>query len=294
MKMEIWPDDVSMPEMTDWLAELRDDGSAESAGDGTGERASADEASPEATVPAQADKPVSPGQAGDPAETSPPAQMWPPDASPSGQTWPPEAGPPSPAWPPEASPPSPAWPITTDTSPTGRIRVPAGASPAARTRAPAEASSRGRTRSRAKASARTEITERAVIGDQLRMPIMWCEMGSCISWHADPAALGEADIRARAIGVGWRVDALGRLACPRCQQTASGFRVSRPVVPWDRRAAITRATWMAGLRESGATGEHRRDQRSPASHRLAAGPPELEGRREHQPVKTRTVGRHAR
>jgi hypothetical protein len=126
------------------------------------------------------------------------------------------------------------------------------------------------------------------------MPIMWCEMGSCISWHADPAALGEADIRARAIGVGWRVDALGRLACPRCQQTASGFRVSRPVVPWDRRAAITRAARMAGLRESGATGEHSRDQRSPASHRLAGSPPELERRREHLPVKTRTVGRHAR
>ena len=43
---------------------------------------------------------------------------------------------------------------------------------------------------------------RAVIGDQLRMPIMWCEMGSCISWHADPAALGEADTRARAIAAG--------------------------------------------------------------------------------------------
>ena len=43
---------------------------------------------------------------------------------------------------------------------------------------------------------------------------MWCEMGSCISWHADPAALGEADTRARAIGAGWRIDAFGRLACP--------------------------------------------------------------------------------
>ena len=48
---------------------------------------------------------------------------------------------------------------------------------------------------------------------------MWCEMGSCISWYTDPAALGEADTRARAIGAGWRIDALGRLACPRCQQT---------------------------------------------------------------------------
>ena len=48
-----------------------------------------------------------------------------------------------------------------------------------------------------------------MIGDQLRMPVMWCEMGSCVSWHADPAALGEADTRARAINA--------RLAhrCPR-------------------------------------------------------------------------------
>jgi len=79
-----------------------------------------------------------------------------------------------------------------------------------------------------------------VIGDQLRVPIMWCEMGSCISWHADPAALGEADTRARAIEAGWRVDALGRLACPRCQQTDPGFWASRPVVPWDRYTAIAR------------------------------------------------------
>ena len=77
-----------------------------------------------------------------------------------------------------------------------------------------------------------------MIGDQLRMPVMWCEMGSCISWHADPAALGEADTRARAIAAGWRIDALGRLACPRCQQTDPGFWAARPVVPWDRSMAI--------------------------------------------------------
>jgi hypothetical protein len=74
-----------------------------------------------------------------------------------------------------------------------------------------------------------QITARAVIGDELRTPIMWCEMGSCISWHSDPAALGEADIRARAIAAGWRVDALGRLACPRCQQSDGGFWATHPV-----------------------------------------------------------------
>jgi len=125
------------------------------------------------------------------------------------------------------------------------------------------------------------------------MPIMWCEMGSCISWHADPAALGEADIRDRAIDAGWRVDALGRLACPRCQQTAPGFRVSRPVVLWDRHAAITRAARMAGLRGNGSAGERGRDPRPPASHRLSAGSPKPERHRERSAAKT-TVGRHAR
>jgi hypothetical protein len=90
------------------------------------------------------------------------------------------------------------------------------------------------------------MTGRAVIGDQLRMPIMWCEMGSCISWHADPAALGEADTRARAIGAGWRIDAFGRLACPRCQQTDPGFWATGPVVPWDRYTAVARAARAAG------------------------------------------------
>jgi hypothetical protein len=276
MKMEIWPDDVSMPEMSDWLAELRDDGGAEQAEDGPDGRASVGEASPEVLVPAQPDRPVSPDQASNPAKSSPVGLGWPAA----------EADSPRPAWPP------------TDASPTGRIRVPAEASPTGQTPPPAEASSRSRTRP-ARTSAPAEITERAVIGDQLRMPIVWCEMGSCISWHADRAALGEADIRARAIGAGWRVDALGRLACPRCQQTAPGFRVSRPVVLWDRHAAITRAARMAGMRGSGAAGERGRDPRPPATHRLPvsqrlpASPPEPERRREHTAAKT-TVGRHAR
>lgn len=105
---------------------------------------------------------------------------------------------------------------------------------------------------RVKTRARAQPTERAAIGDQLRVPIAWCELGSCISQHADRAALGEADIRARAISAGWRIDALGRLACPRCQQTGAGFRASHPVALWDRDAAITRALLMtAVLRAAG-------------------------------------------
>jgi hypothetical protein len=85
---------------------------------------------------------------------------------------------------------------------------------------------------------------------------MWCEMGSCISWHADPAALGEGDARARAIGVGWRIDALGRLACTRCQQTDPGFRASHPVVKWDRYTAIARAARIAAVRSDRTAGKH--------------------------------------
>ena len=116
----------------------------------------------------------------------------------------------------------------------------------ARARAQADARAQAEAAGRAEAAARAELTGRAVIGDELRMPVMWCEMGSCISWHADPAALGEADTRARAIGAGWRIDALGRLACPRCQQTDPGFWAAGPVVPWDRYTAVARAARAAG------------------------------------------------
>ena len=116
----------------------------------------------------------------------------------------------------------------------------------ARAQAEADARAQAEAAARAEAAPRAEMTGRAVIGDQLRMPVMWCEMGSCISWHADPAALGEADTRARAIGAGWRIDAFGRLACPRCQQTDPGFWATGPVVPWDRYTAVARVARAAG------------------------------------------------
>jgi hypothetical protein len=62
------------------------------------------------------------------------------------------------------------------------------------------------------------ITERAVLGDTIRLPAVWCEMHGCISRHDHPAALGQADIRARALAAGWCHDAVGRLVCPSCQQ----------------------------------------------------------------------------
>jgi hypothetical protein len=92
---------------------------------------------------------------------------------------------------------------------------------------------------------RAQTTGRAVIGDELRLPIMWCEMAACISWFAHPAARGEADIRARAIDAGWRLDAVGLLACPQCVQTAADFRSPLPVVLWDREKAIAVSAPMA-------------------------------------------------
>ena len=62
------------------------------------------------------------------------------------------------------------------------------------------------------------ITEWAVLGDAIRRPAVWCEMPGCISRHDHPAALGQADIRARALAAGWYQDAVDRLVCPSCQQ----------------------------------------------------------------------------
>ena len=195
MKIEIWPDDTSMPEMNDWLAELRDDGGAVT--------------------------PAEPGAAGPVGPASGGVRPIAPARPASSRAW--LTAPATSAGP--AEPAQPAAPAEA-AAPAEPAEAAAPAGPAA----PAEAA------------------VRAVIGDQIRMPIMWCEMGSCISRYADPAALGESDSRARAIGAGWRIDAFGRLACPRCQQTDPGFRASRPVVPWDRYTAIARTARIAAVR----------------------------------------------
>jgi len=277
MKIEIWPDDTSMPEMADWLAELRDDGHAEPAGDGHAElrddgpaelrddgraepagdghaepadnghvpRLLASHPYPDVPAPARVERPLPSAETGGPAESTSPdwTQVLARPSTPS-----------------KTSPPGWAWTRAAASSP-AEADPPAETDPLAETDPPAEAEPA------AAAGPAAEITTRAVIGDQLRMPIMWCEMDSCISRHADPTALGEADARARAISAGWRVDALGRLVCPQCQQTAPSFRVSRPVVPWDRRTAITRIARMAEARSNGAPWGHGREPRRPGRHR---------------------------
>jgi len=62
------------------------------------------------------------------------------------------------------------------------------------------------------------ITGHCVIGDEIRTPVVRCDMTGCGAAFADPAALGEADNRARAVGAGWSMDALGRLVCLTCRQ----------------------------------------------------------------------------
>jgi hypothetical protein len=62
------------------------------------------------------------------------------------------------------------------------------------------------------------ITGHCIIADQIRLPVAWCDMTGCGAVFADPAALGEADNRARAAAAGWRQDRAGQLLCPACQQ----------------------------------------------------------------------------
>ena len=212
MKIKIWPDDTTVPEMDDWLAELRDGDRAELRDGDRAEFPGANRVEP----PAAPEPPAARAEPGVPSFNA-----FAPAAAPAAQAEP--AVPSFTPFAPAAAPAAQAGPAAVPVLPAG----PAAPAPA---------------------------TERPVIGDQLRMPISWCEMGSCISWHADPAALGEGDQRARAIEAGWRLDAFGRLACPRCQQADPGFRATHPVVPWDRYTAMVRAARIAvasGVRAAG-------------------------------------------
>jgi hypothetical protein len=74
---------------------------------------------------------------------------------------------------------------------------------------------------------------RAVIGDEYRIPVLWCEFGRCIARYTSEGALRERDLRAQALATGWRYDRLGRLACPSCAQHDPSFRDSRPPAPTD-------------------------------------------------------------
>jgi hypothetical protein len=72
---------------------------------------------------------------------------------------------------------------------------------------------------------------RAVIGDEIRIPFIWCEFGTCDATYTHPDALGERDLRDRALAAGWHYDALGRRACPSCAQHDPTFWTARPPAP---------------------------------------------------------------
>jgi hypothetical protein len=232
MKIKNRPDDVSMVQLDDWLAELREDDHAEPPG---GDRAEPPGDNGPGTPGDNGPRtpgdngsgPVSLARPEAPAEPYyGPAEPYYRSAEPDYRPAEPDYGPAEPEYGPAEPEYGPAEPDYRPAEPDYR--------PAEPDYRPAEPDYRP-------AEAHPRPTVRALIGDQLRMPVMWCEMGSCISWHADPAALGERDMRARAIGVGWRIDALGRLVCPRCQQTDPNFRTCHQVVPWDRHTAMARA-----------------------------------------------------
>jgi hypothetical protein len=268
VKIKIRPEQASLVQMNDWLAEFRDgDGAApagrddaeptgpcraEPVGHGPGgpgyavpaSYSHAVPASPGYAVPASYSHavPASPGHVGS-ASYVRPVQADPGYAMPVGHgSVEPVAG--------NARPEAPIGPVAPAKTVTLAIPTGPAATPAA--------------------AGRAEAAARAVIGDQLRMPIMWCEMGRCISWHADPAALGEADTRARAIAAGWRIDALGRLACPRCQQKDPGYWTACPVVPRGRYTAIARITQIHAAPRDGTAGPA-----GPHSSRAARGFPLL-------------------
>ena len=121
------------------------------------------------------------------------------------------------------------------------------------------------------------VTEHCVIGDQIRVPAAWCDMTGCAARFADPAALGEADNRARALVAGWCADPVGQLVCPACQQRddvagpqpvpghgADDDRDPAPVAAaLDRRRGGSESVRLAMTRWRGAVGpgRHRKAQR---------------------------------
>ena len=138
------------------------------------------------------------------------------------------------------------------------------------------------------------VTARAVIGDQLRIPIMWCEMGSCISWHADPAALGEADNRARRTRAGWRSTPSGGWHAPDASKPPSA---SGPPARSCCGTGTRPSPWPPGPPPYAAAapppGKQPRARR-PASGHPPASPPKPRQQRVHPAASAVPAGRQAR
>ena len=91
----------------------------------------------------------------------------------------------------------------------------------------------------------------------------------CGSVHRDGTALSFRGLRASAWAAGWHLDALGRLACPRCCQDSPEYRTLYPVTVWDPDARDARlARDPDAERDARAAAEHDlfRDVRDTARH----------------------------
>jgi hypothetical protein len=272
----------------DWLAQLREEGHDEPPHDAGDVPPPVAAPQTTATPPAAAVSPLPapPAAAIPPAAAMPPAVPPPTEPDGAGYWFAPTVTPPPVAPPPTAAMP-PAVTALQVVPPPAAAMPPAVAVPP-----PADGTSR-----RTGMRSRVEITERAAIGDELRIPIAWCEMGSCISHYADPGALGEADIRARAIAAGWRLDALSRLACPQCQQSDAWFWTAHPVALWDRDTAVAMTTLMAEAVRESATADATPAADTPAGLRTepALAPlPVLPVRGRHRQPPDRVTGEGSR
>src|SRR5215468_10708618 len=150
MNVKISPADVSAHEMSAWIAQLRDEGSDAGYSDaGYSDAGYSDAGYSDGTASDGA-----PGD-GEPVRkiAAPAVSAGPPPAVPSRTL---------PAAPSGTLPAVPAG--TLPAEPTGRVPAVPGTVPASDSRAPGPSTA-----------------ERAVIGDQLRIPIVWCELAQCIS-----------------------------------------------------------------------------------------------------------------
>ena len=236
MRLKVAPEDISDLDISDWIARLRDEpGIDEAAGAAPDE----DGAEPGDDAAAEPGDDATDGPTDDAAGPTDDAVAGPWAAAEPGDVA--AAGPGDVA---AAGPGDDAAAGPGDDAAAGAGDVVAGAP----RQAPAGPSERAAIVAR---RARPQDRVRAVIGNEIRIPAVWCELAPCISRYSDPAALGEADIRARALSAGWRADGLGRLTCPQCQQSSPLFWSAHPVALWDKEAAlITVARMTAGRRES--------------------------------------------
>src|SRR5215471_9206582 len=232
MNVKISPADASAHEMSAWIAQLRDEGSDGGPSDagysdaGYSDAGYSDAGYSDARPSGGTASDGAPGDGGPVRKIAAPAvSAGTPPAVPSG-TLPAAPSGTLPAVPAGTLPAVPTG--TLPAAPSGTLPAVPGTVPASDSRAPGPSTA-----------------ERAVIGDQLRIPIVWCELAQCISHHTNPAALGEADIRARALSAGWRFDRLGRLTCPECQQSSPWFWPAHPVALQDREAAAIMVALMA-------------------------------------------------